>query len=229
MQSYFLPAWVHAVRTPDGIVFIDLKRDRYYGLEREDSARMRLSQDGRVDVPDDDPLAQQLLKHGLIKATRDPDRAISSNDAIETPNAVLVDYVNPEKPRVTARHVIQFILSLATAWTILRWRSLEYAVSRHQRLRRKLQLQNPLPTERLRELAKCFLYLRPIFYVASERCLFDSMVLSEFLRRNGVPCTCVFAVKTVPFSAHCWVQTGRFAIADTSPQFLATFYPVLAV
>lgn len=79
-----------------------------------------------------------------------------------------------------------------------------------------------------RDLVGIFLQLRPWFYTARDQCLFDSLVLVEFLRQYHVPATYVIGVTAKPFSAHCWVQLGALVLNDDVER-VAQFTPILSV
>ncbi|HVZ34530.1 MAG TPA: lasso peptide biosynthesis B2 protein, partial [Polyangiaceae bacterium] len=59
-------------------------------------------------------------------------------------------------------------------------------------------------------------------------CLFDSLVLAEFLRRRGVRATLVIGISTVPFAAHACVQFGDLVLNDTVEK-VQGYTPILAV
>lgn len=46
------------------------------------------------------------------------------------------------------------------------------------------------------------------------RCLPRSMALLDFLARNGIRCHWLFAVRPIPFEAHCWVQWRDLVLTD---------------
>lgn len=73
-----------------------------------------------------------------------------------------------------------------------------------------------------------FLRLRLFFYTAHRRCLFDSLVLTAFLTKTGVPCTFVIGVSTKPFLAHAWVQIGETVLNDTA-EHIQMYTPIFSV
>lgn len=46
------------------------------------------------------------------------------------------------------------------------------------------------------------------------RCLVQSLMLIQFLRRRGVAAEWVFGVRTHPFEAHCWVEWNGIVLND---------------
>ena len=63
---------------------------------------------------------------------------------------------------------------------------------------------------------------------APSKCLIRSYTLLRLLRRNGFDARWVFAVKTWPFEAHCWLQAGS-VILDDVPDRLLAYHPILVV
>ena len=61
-----------------------------------------------------------------------------------------------------------------------------------------------------RRFAEVHLYLPRL-----ARCLPHSLALNAFLQRRECPSQLVFGVRTHPFEAHCWVQSGAVVLNDT--------------
>jgi hypothetical protein len=80
----------------------------------------------------------------------------------------------------------------------------------------------------LAALVGTFLSLRPLYYSAQNHCLFDSMVLINFLNRCGIFPLLVIGVKTNPFGAHCWVQIDDCALNETETR-ARQYQSILAV
>jgi len=59
-------------------------------------------------------------------------------------------------------------------------------------------------------------------------CLYRAWLLRRLLRTAGQDATWVFAVKTWPFGAHCWLQVGD-AVLDDDPDRVNRYTPILAV
>jgi len=228
VTQYLIPEWVHVCFTNDGAVFLDIRNNEYFGLDRAQSEQVRRLIDGHPIRQDADPLASELVRRGLMTTTLDRSRPFVRTE-IATPTEFLADGLLDKPNRVRFLHVVRFVTACLAVATALRFRSLEYAIVRARK--RKMKLANrgcSRSLEEAKELVAIFTYLRPIFYVALDHCLYDSLVLSDFLQRHGVQCTCVFGVKTLPFVAHCWVQIGPH-VANSNPQVVATYEPILAV
>lgn len=57
-------------------------------------------------------------------------------------------------------------------------------------------------------------------------CLFQALVLRLFVRRGGAACDWVFGVRTWPFSAHCWLQSGDLVLNDLAER-VGAYRPIL--
>jgi hypothetical protein len=68
---------------------------------------------------------------------------------------------------------------------------------------------------KLERLVRAHHHLRPLIYTWHDRCLYDSIVLLEFLALYRVDATWVFGVHTRPWIPHCWVRSGTFLLNDT--------------
>lgn len=59
-------------------------------------------------------------------------------------------------------------------------------------------------------------------------CLFRAFMLLRFLRLGGQDATWVFGVRTWPFQAHCWLQSGSTVLNDAVER-VRPFTPIFAV
>jgi hypothetical protein len=63
---------------------------------------------------------------------------------------------------------------------------------------------------------------------APAKCLIRSFILLRLLRRHGLDARWVFAVRTWPFEAHCWLQAGSTVLDDARDRLVA-YHPILVV
>lgn len=77
------------------------------------------------------------------------------------------------------------------------------------------------------DAAAVFANLLPWLPVRSQ-CLHRSAALIAYLRRRRLGATWMFGVRTWPFRAHCWVQTGDICLNDDH-EALQAYSPILAV
>jgi hypothetical protein len=111
----------------------------------------------------------------------------------------------------------------------LRIGSLEQAVRRvRTRNARRRNASSVFDRERARELVAVFTDLRPFLFTSREACLFESLVLIEFLARYSLFPAWVFGVRARPFAAHCWVQQGDTVLNDTV-EHVTRYTPIMTV
>jgi Transglutaminase-like superfamily len=88
-------------------------------------------------------------------------------------------------------------------------------VVEHIRARRR-RWGDPAPdVEKLERLVTAHQHLRPLIYTWHDQCLYDSMVLLEFLAAYRIDATWVFGVHTWPWIPHCWVRAGAYLLNDS--------------
>lgn len=88
------------------------------------------------------------------------------------------------------------------------------------------RLSRPFGT--LKDAVAAFRTLRSWLYTAHDRCLFDALVLGNYLLQLRHEAQFVVGVRTRPFIAHAWVQSGTYLLEDV-PEHVQLFTPVLAV
>jgi Transglutaminase-like superfamily len=77
-------------------------------------------------------------------------------------------------------------------------------------------------------LSQDFVSLRPLVYSSRDKCLYDCLVLLEFLAYFDLFPTLVIGVATFPFRAHCWLQYGPLVLTDYVEHTLS-YTPILVV
>jgi hypothetical protein len=230
MPRYFLPQWIYVCLTADGAVFLDVRHDRYSGLDPARTQTLSSLVAGDCERADCQSLAAELISAGLLTVQSDNRGRPLAATLFAPPESVLVE-PDDQVPAINALHVVRFLSSCISVWLRLRMRSLEYALSRLQACKERATSsgRGRHDINTAKQLASIFVYLRTFAYTASDHCLYDSLVLSDFLRRYRVSSTCVFGVRTLPFAAHCWVQTGTSLTTEVNLEYVAAFSPICAI
>lgn len=230
MTTYFLLPWIHVCFTSDGAVFLDVKNDRYVGLEHPKAQILRRMLDEHPADAEMDSLGRELVASGLLTSSGNHRRHPTGARLIDAPDSLLIDSLDNDAPRPSALHVFRFLTACATVWAHLHLGSLDRAVARACRRKSKL-LRSVQSTdlEKAREATRVFVHLRTFVYTAHDHCLFDSLTLSDYLQRFGIPTNCVLGVRTLPFGAHCWVQAEKSLLTETSVEYVADFSPILVI
>ena len=231
MGAYSLPQWVHLCFTTDGAVFLDTRRDKYFGLDYQKAQLLLrvLERDAAAMTAEHVELAQELHTSGLLTPSHDATCPPFSAAAIAPPDALLCEPDDlPE--RITLLQVARFVAACCATWVAFHLGSLDHAVVRLKRRKaRLLKRGSSNDLDRTRELICAFFRLRTFVYTADDHCLFDSLVAADYLQRFGVSSTCVFGVRTLPFAAHCWVQTNGHLVTDSSLEQLRAFSPIFTI
>lgn len=230
LPSYRLPDDVHLAMTEDGAVFLDIRRDSYSGLSSDQLGLLRKIADG-AGLTDTTAiaLAEQLVEQRLLTTENLGSKPIAPA-TLPVPSDLLVDiYACDAAGAWTARQLTELIAAVLYVTLALRVRSLEQIVHRVQmRKHRQQQCASGDELASLSQLVTAFHRLRPLLYVAAERCVFDSLVLVEFLARHRFFPLWVFGIKTGPFHAHSWVQYEGYVLNDF-PEHVRGYAPILTV
>jgi len=238
LQTLQLPGHIHVCRAGGGIVFLDTRNDRYFGLSgKHIETLMEILLDGHetgaprntdsTSLPEDtQQLIRTLIERGLLTQG---DSIGSSRSRISVP---ALEMIPPRLTTDSSRHArardwASFIFACLRAAWVLKYRSLEWIESE---IRSKRETR-PAPTNSqdatALELAHVFQRIRRFFYSEKNRCLFNALALMYFLRCYGHFPFWVIGVKATPFAAHSWVQQGR-TVLDGDPTLICHFVPILA-
>ncbi len=226
------------------VVFLDVRKDRYFALEAQKTAGLGAIVPGwpvnfsgdsagaasplNADEVAQSPVVALLLENGLLS-----EDVRSGKDA--TPLAV-----EPASQELSAESyeglsaagvpaVLRFIASATIAALALRFFRMERVVRRVAR-RSELKRSNAVAFDapRAHQLVAAFASLRPFFFTAKDACLFEALALSEFLARYGIYPNWVFGVRARPFAAHCWLQQGGVVFNDTV-EHVTQYAPIMSV
>jgi hypothetical protein len=214
----FLPPHVHAVRVDDDIVFLDIAADRYLCWPKADG--LALSRDRRrLEVCDRDALAE-LEATGLVSRL-EPSQARTPSPP--EPVADLWPDRNSPSSRGDTWNLVQ---ASCDAALIYPRRSFADLVAFGAARGPDTSPDNE-PGPKMLRLVGGFhrwAYWTP----APAKCLIRSFMLLRLLRRHDLDARWVFAVRTWPFEAHCWLQAGATVLDDARDR-LEAYHPILTV
>ena len=213
-MRYGLAGHVSFCRFPDRLIFLDVVRDRYFGVPLPTADHPTGNE--ALFSPE---LLERLANRGLL-VRNDPAHPISPVQ-IEVPWRSLV-----EENDAPLRHRVALFVFLAVihAKLALRRHSLEAVL---EGVRGQRSAPPPHPTYSLPSLVASFHHYRRLLPI-KPRCLPDSLALIGFLASYSHYPTLVFGVLAHPFAAHCWVQTDEQILNDAYGH-AAQFHPILAV
>jgi hypothetical protein len=239
-QRVWIAAHVYVCVTPDGSVMLDLNRDKYYGLGREDTERLadvvpgwptppwQLQFDAKSTRSSECArLCQSLLEDGLL--TQDEPAARTNVRVDMTAEFVSVGDELEVRGRVTLRDVLRFAMAYLSARYSLGLGSLMSAVAEVRE--RKLRGAGAMVACDIVQLAAkvdVFRRLRCYVFAAEGRCLLHALTLVKFLNRCDFYPDWVIGVTTQPWAAHSWVQWESFLL-DATPENVCHYTPIMVV
>jgi len=229
---------VRACRIDEQVILLDLKRDKYRGVGCSPSATLT---NFIADWPAGDsrqlpsPLSGQSSTVSLLlKTLAAEDMLVSTGDAppsrthLDEPVQSWRPDDAAKPPNITLQDVRQLGLSAAGAAFWLRWQSLAQIERNVMRLRRQAPRHVHARSEDLHRQVSKYMRLRPFVFSARDRCLHDSLSLIRFLAARALFPQWVIGVRTRPFAAHSWVQSGNLVLNDLH-EHVRAFHPILVV
>lgn len=225
MNLYYLPAAVHVCATVDGLVFLDIARDKYIGfsgqcpcalhgtVENWPKCHLHPNTPSIASEVERSEAIQQLIAQGLLTTTTNGLSCNPSRGVAMAPTDSLMSR-DIGRPSISCRHVIHFLRSWAYASWILRYRSLQAAVESVRKRKHPWEL-DAAETERTVNLVKVFMTARSFFFSSNDKCLLNALALVTFLSYYKQFPDWMIGVRTNPFSAHSWVQHRDILFDDT--------------
>jgi Transglutaminase-like superfamily len=245
---YDIAPGVYISVTGDGSVLLDLKRDKYLGLGRQDTEWVAAlvdawpkpiwdfvrcesvcTDDARCDAVRAQDLCRSLANAGLLVRTdteSTPRRQPLADMRLEW---ISIGDELEATPRLGIAHIVNFFKAyvearFAQVWTPF-FATVETARIRKLRDGRAFEVGDIL---QVTALVAIFRRLRPFVFAADGRCLLHAMTLINFLARYDFYPEWVIGVATQPWGAHSWVQWGNYLL-DSNPEKICRFTPILVV
>lgn len=197
LDSLALAEGVHAVRSSDGIVFLDIDRDAYFCVYDPCDAACR--DGGPISL---EAIRSQLLEQGLgVDAWQD---GIHSSVRPITPfwHEAPIDHRSPG-----VRDIARFLHALVCAAWRFRRSSFAQMIAHAQRGTARVPQSSPARATACFERLCLWLPFRI-------QCLFRSFFLLHFLRCYGLRADWIFGVSLFPFHAHCWLADGDLLLGE---------------
>lgn len=238
-QRYWLRPWIYACPTHDGAVVLNLESDAYLGLTAEQAWALHTkvvdwpaptgeyTENGTVTEAQAQLFADACVTSGLL--TRDSVTGRSAAPIVLTSSQTLsaLGCELSTAKRLGSRAPARFLAATASAFWMLRVRSLKSAVSvvrQRKCTRASASFDVASMTKRVQEYRR----LRSYFYTAKGHCLFHALALINYLSYYDLFPTWVIGVRSHPFGAHSWVQHERWVL-DATPEQVCYYTPILAI
>lgn len=236
VPTYFLSRHVYLCRTLDGVLVLDARNNRYIGLPQQSAYALSAVVSGwpfpeepvNGDSADSNTsqLVQDMLQRDLLtddvrrSARRAPLEYNAPADSIYLPTP------STQRGLVPLGAWMRFLASCARIRILLAQRPLEHLldVIREQKVRSRPQMQIAIASE----LVSYYTRMRALVFTSRDHCLYDSLVLSDFLARYLLFPSLVIGVCSGPFRAHCWIQHGVCVFNDDVDR-VRHFTPIVVV
>ncbi len=235
MAPYALASHVFVCLQDEHVVFLDVRRDRYFALEAAKTRGLgALVRGWPVAAEGDASRLADLMKSGVFQVLAErgllahgerrgkdatPIRCASPAEEIEADDTAAMPAIGPLA-------VCRFSAAALAASLSLRLAPFERVIARAHRRRTAAAAAPELNRERAQELIAIFSWLRPFAFTAKDACLFEALALGNFLASHAIHPQWVFGVQARPFSAHCWLQYGAIVLND-SVEHVSQYTPIM--
>lgn len=201
----------------DKLILLDLRQDRYFHVPEALTDIMLKWLEAAECSPPPTPIARMLERSGIAQPV-DPIASNSMRECIAIPRTL----TSPTWLKAPGRsaNILDIAAIVTRTWVKLRRTPLRSILQD-----RAATTSFREDTENLVERSTAFDRARA-FAPVPRRCLLDSLALSTWLSRSGVPGRLVFGVTARPFSAHCWLQVPG-SILNDSYDHVSRFTPIL--
>lgn len=211
-MSYALREHVSFCNAEGRLVFLDIREDRYFRLpdhlERglltylDDGCKRSHALETLVEMG---VLVRRPGKHDLIAPMPHP----LARSAME---------LSTSASTLRPTHIARATSALLSTRVRLKTSSLQstlrrLVVYRHENASASGSAADTENEQRLLQATAAFMRVRGLVSKAGS-CLPDSIALARFLASEGLPVDVVFGVTGIPFSAHCWAQSGDIVLND---------------
>lgn len=227
MAVPLLPKDVHVCVADNNAIFLDLKHDRYVGLDATHTSILRkiISGESGAEI---DALVSHLTEQKLLTRDLRSGRTLHLTSSA-APSAGLIGFEYDPPCEVRWHHVFALAAAYFEVSASLRFRSLAATVATATRRRRAAEKNRceSFDVKYVHGLVLAFRRLRPLFYRGRERCVLDSLVLASFLAKYRVFPHVMIGVVLGPFNGHCWVQYHTLVLNDRLER-VAKFTPIMS-
>jgi hypothetical protein len=243
-RRFGIPAHIHVCVTAAGCVILDLRRDKYLGLGREQTEfladavpgwpqpvwQRSLCRDRHACSEAENATCESLLADSVLERISEGEEArnvvalrdmrgelISIGDELEVSG------------RVTLGRTVHFLAACCWARYSLAWRPFSSVVEEvRARKARAAHGVRAWEIRRLATMVDVFRRLRPFVFAAEGHCLLHALALIRFLSGYQLHPEWAIGVTTQPWGAHSWVQCGNYLL-DSNPEKVCGFTPILMV
>ena len=239
-----IPAHIHVCVTAAGSVILDVRRDKYLGLGREETELLADAVPGwpapvwqrslcsatSASIKAENALCESLVADGVLEriaACKDARAVLALKDM--RGEWISIGDELEVRGRVTLRHVVNFLS--AYLWVRFSLARRPFSSVVQEVTARKMRAVSDIcgfDINRLAAQVDVFRRLRPFVFAAEGRCLLHALTLIRFLSHYQLHPEWVVGVATQPWGAHSWVQWGNYLL-DSNPEKVCGYTPIMMV
>jgi hypothetical protein len=238
-----IPAHIHVCVTASGSVILDVARDKYLGLGRQETELLanavpgwpqaRWPRIGSGDASKElwaaNELCESLARDGVLERIAEGEAA-SVRAPLRGMRAEWVSVGDELEVRgpVTPGRVVAFFAAFCWARFSLARRPFSAVVEEVRVKKARAAGNSKGDIRRLASMVDVFRRLRPWVFAAEGRCLLHALTLIRFLSYYQMYPEWVIGVTTQPWGAHSWVQWHSYLL-DSNPEKVCGYMPILSV
>ncbi|HZF43649.1 MAG TPA: lasso peptide biosynthesis B2 protein [Sphingomonadaceae bacterium] len=221
-MTFALRPGITLCETGGSIIFLDVDRNRYFGLAGQAEQSFRALAAAQRPSAADHAALLALVRQGVLVNCADAAPPCAW-PAGPSPARSLLDVPG----NATASAVVGAFAQLAASRLMLKTRPFGALLAT---LKRRKSMLRPARCEEMPILAGTAAAFRLTALVAGslDLCLPRSLALAHRLLDQGVAADLVIGVRVRPFAAHCWVRHGSLLINESRDQ-VRNFTPILAI
>ncbi|HVW67410.1 MAG TPA: lasso peptide biosynthesis B2 protein [Steroidobacteraceae bacterium] len=235
-MPYFIDENVYTSIVDGNVLILDLKTNKYLALDCRNKPDLLAAVDSAARDPHrelrlEDALGNELEKeisdliaHGVLTQRKSERRR--AHFEFDLPTGSLISGPPAAPGWVPPRALLWFFAAFISMCFRLKVLGLRNVVEYFEATRSGAELNSQQEISRAEWLVRTFCRIRPWVYTAHEKCLFDSIILTRFLRLHGYAARFVIGTHPLPFSAHAWVQIGD-RVADDTVEVIRAYRPIL--
>lgn len=189
----------------DGVMLLDLRRDRYFRVPPALAGETRdwlMAGNGRPPAA-----VLELLRRHAIAGSEDASLIQLSREDVAIPASLPEPLEREARPRLSTLGVA---IGVASSWTALKVWPLSSVIDAV----RNSRVSDPGLEEALSGQTLATYHRARRLVPIHKNCLLDSLALDRWLGKAGPPRRIVIGVTTEPFLAHCWLQTDTLLLND---------------
>jgi hypothetical protein len=207
-MGYALPQHLSFCASGDEVVFLDLRRDRYFRLAPPLLNDFNALRNGG---PFDQPRA--LVAAGIVVETPELNTAIRPTEGVAPRRSILEDSAAPHAQSLDATAAVAMALWATRRELKIRPFARVIADLRARKARQALRPRSRRNPD-VETASRTFLMARSALPIPSI-CLLDSLALCRRLTAQGLESDLILGVCPSPFRAHAWVQHDEVVLNDT--------------